>query len=154
MIAQHLRSLAEHFEQHDWNYTRDKGALHSIRFDYPEDRPLGRLRRAFGWLLKPQPVFAKGWAPNRFAMFAYCLRRDRHLPDGQLDGGSILTFWEETGEYLQMVQPSVGSLIADWLEAEPDNPHAQRVAAEMRRIADAYSERIDSGEAGVPEAQR
>ena len=142
--ADQLRQFAGHFALRDWEYTRNTGDLHSVRYDLPEDSPLGRLRRALGWLLKPQPAFAKGWGPNRFYMFAHVIKRDRHLPDGMLDGGGILTFWEETGEYLQYVQPSVGLLLADWMDAEPDSPHAQKVAAEMKRIYDGYCERIDA----------
>ena len=27
--------------------------------------------------------------------------------------GNVITFWEETGEYLQLMLPSVGLLVAD-----------------------------------------
>jgi hypothetical protein len=37
--------------------------------------------------------------------------------------------------------PSVGTLVADWMLAEPDNPHARKIAGEMQRIQDAYAER-------------
>lgn len=140
--ADQLRQHAEHFQQRDWDYTRDTGDLAAIRYNRPEDSLLGRLKGAAGWLFRGQPEFAKGWGPNRFSMALYALRRDRHLPDGTLSGGSIITFWEEDGEYLQYVQPSVGSIIADWMDAEPDNPHAIRVADEMKRINDRYGDRL------------
>ena len=79
---------------------------------------------------------------SRWRMAAVLLVREKNLPDGILDEGNIITHWEETGEYLQYVQPSVGTLIAEWMLAEPTNQHAQAVAAEMRRIQDAYVARL------------
>jgi len=64
------------------------------------------------------------------------------LPDGVLDGGSIITHWEETGEYLQYVQPSVGALLADLMDAHPELPEVQAIAAEMKRINDDYGARV------------
>jgi hypothetical protein len=53
-------------------------------------------------------------------------------------------YWEETGEYIQMVQPSVGSKIADLLEDRPDDDHSKAIAGEMKRILDRYSARIEA----------
>jgi hypothetical protein len=147
LYANQLRQFAEHFTPRDWNYTRDLGDLTEIRYANRRDEWPQRLRSALRWLLRRSPEWSRGWGPNRFQMAAHVLHRDNHLPDGVLDGGSIITFWEETGEYLQYVQPSVGSMLADWMEAEPDNPHAIRIAAEMKRINDSYGERI-----GAPDA--
>lgn len=140
--ADQLRQYATHFAMRDWDYTRDLGALSGIRYDRPEEQPLGRVRSSLGWLFGRREAFASGWGPNRFQMARYALRRDPNLPDGQLDNGNILTHWEETGEYLQYVQPSVGALLADLMDAHPDLPEVQAVADEMKRISDRYGERL------------
>lgn len=49
--------------------------------------------------------------------------------------------WEETGEYLQYVQPSVGALLADLMDAHPNLPEVQAIAAEMKRINDRRAHR-------------
>lgn len=143
--AQDLRSYAEHFVQEDWNYTRDTGDLVRIKYDYPEDRfwgRKGRLSSSLWWLFRNPPPWMQGWGPNRFVMAWYVLKRDRHIPDGVLDKGCIITFWEEMGEYLQYVQPSVGSIIADFMENDPEHPYALLLAREMERIQESYAARL------------
>ena len=134
-VARTLHNYATIFHAGDWAYTRDHGDLVAIRYDEPFDHPWARLKRAVGYLFGRTDV-------SRWQMIRVTLPREKHLPDGILDGGNIITHWEETGEYLQFVQPSVGALIANWLAAEPMNPHAQRVAIEMRRIQDDYAARL------------
>lgn len=70
---------------------------------------------------------------------------DRHLPDGTLDNGSVITFWEETGEYFDMVQEHVGGLVAEFLLDQPENPHAKRIAEALMKTNDRT--RIDVREA-------
>jgi hypothetical protein len=142
-VADDLRSYAEHFEFRDWNYTRDLGKLESIRYSYPEQKLLGRVKKSLYWLFHRAQSWEKQLKVRRVSMAFYALHRDTNLPDGVLDGGSVITFWEETGEYLQMVQPTVGSLIGKWLQAEPESEHARLVAAEMKRIQDGYTDRIN-----------
>lgn len=164
-VAAALRAYAEHFVQSDWDYTR----LHEIEhIRMKNDRsgynhPLRRLARTVPRLLdfaRPNPTKGDGllslfiserdlglrsrlaWA---WATLHVGLRSDKNLPDGVLDGGGIITHWEETGEYLQFVQPSVGSKIADLLEAEPESPHARAIAAEMDRISRRYAARCRAG---------
>lgn len=144
-FADQLRQYAEHFEQHDWDYTRDLGNLRPLHFGprWPSiQSALRYLVRGTTGIFPEEPSMR----PGRFAMARAALRNYDTSPDGVLDRGSIITIWEETGEYLQYVQPSVGSLLADWMEAEPDSPHAQRIAAEMKRINDRYGERIAGSE--------
>ncbi len=107
--ADQLRQYATHFAPRDWNYTRNTGKLEAIRYSYAEDLFWGRVRCAIHWLVRKQPEFAKGWGPNRFQMARHALHRNEHMPDGVLNGGSIITHWEEDGEYLQYVQPTVGA---------------------------------------------
>lgn len=146
--ADQLRQHATHFVQSDWQYTRDLGGLTSLRYDRHEDTVRGRLRSAARWLTRRRQPWESAFEVTRFQMARHALRRDRHLPDGVLDNGGVIVIWEETGEYLQYVQPSVGAILADWMDADPDSPHAQRIAAEMKRINDRYGERIaaESGE--------
>lgn len=145
-FADQLRQYATHFVPRDWAYTRDLGDLREIRYARPEDSLWGRIREAVRWLLRTpqkweqQLGFTGGaW---RLRMALHVLRRDRHLPDGVLDGGSVIAIWEETGEYLQYVQPSVGALLADLMDAHPHLPEVQAIADEMKRINDDYGRRI------------
>ena len=140
-LAADLRTYATHFAPRDWDYTRNHGNLTAIRYDYPTDRLRYRIREALAWLIRRDRL-GGDFKTNRWLMARTALRREAHLPDGVLDGGNIITHWEETGEYLQYVQPTVGALIAEWLDTEPENPHAQKVATEMCRIQDAYTERL------------
>lgn len=141
-VARQLRAYAEHEDRGDWRYTRDLGALRAIRYDRPYDKPTARLRRAVRALFGPSKSTAwerdlfsdVSWWHRRLAAVWVQLRPDPHLPDGQLDNGRVLTVWEETGEYLEHVQPSVGVLIADLLEAHPELPEAQALAAEIARV--------------------
>jgi hypothetical protein len=69
----------------------------------------------------------------RLRMAWYSLTHvERNLPDGKV--GSNYTYWMEDGLYIMMMRPSVGSLVADFLEQEPDHPHARRIRAEMENI--------------------
>lgn len=138
--AAELLAYATHFAPQDWNYSRRLGKLKEIRYSYTEDRLPARLWRAVAALMQPRRASWPTLSRGRMALLT--LERDRHMPDGMLDDGAIITFWEETGEYLQYVQPSVGALLAEWLAIEPEHPHAQKIAAEMRRIQDAYSKRL------------
>ena len=140
-FANQLRQYATHFAQRDWDYTRDTGDLRPLHFGsrWPS------IKHALGYLLKGvADVFPEepSMRPGRWAMVRAALRGYDTEPDGVLDGGCIITLWEETGEYLQYVQPSVGAMLADWMDAEPENPHALLIAGEMRRVNDRYSERI------------
>jgi hypothetical protein len=73
------------------------------------------------------------------------MRTDKNIPDGMFPTG-VYAVWEEDGEYIQVVQPSVGVLVADFLEAEPENPHAIKIAEEIAAILDNYSRRVKAGE--------
>ncbi len=141
-IARELKAYATHFSERDWNYTRDTGTLRGILYDEPYNNLSQRIKRAL------KEIFSLrrddwGLGTERFSM-AWChLRSETNMPDGVLDDGNIITHWEETGEYLQFVQPTVGALIAEWLMAEPENAYAKLVAAEMWRIQRRYVERLE-----------
>ena len=148
-VAEEFRSYAEHFVHEDWNYTRNLGGLTSIRYDYEGDTLRGRVKDAWGWLkgkgdniLRVLRLGDETLLQARLRQASFALKRDKHLPDGVLDSGGIITVWEETGEYLQYVQPSVGSLIADFMESDPHHPSAIAIAEEMERIQEAYAARI------------
>jgi hypothetical protein len=154
--VQTLRDYATHFAPRDWNYTRQVRIKH-IRYegDWTGDaHPLRRLHRTLSRFVRIDDLERMlmdskrvPWAwKHPLITLKTGLRTERHLPDGQLDNGGVLTYWEETGEYLQMVQPSVGALIADLLDAHPDLPEVQAVVAEIQRILDGYAERVKAGE--------
>ncbi len=153
--AEYLHSLANHFARGDWQWTRKTGIKH-IRYvgaysDY--NTPHRRLARAFRsafrvdqWerqIIKRRSPWR--WLLSVWAAFVVNLRTDNNLPDGKLNNASILCYWEEDGEYLQMVQPSVGSLLADFLMSEPEHPHAKLIADELDRISADYDRRIRAG---------
>lgn len=142
-IAEKLHDYATHFAPRDWAYTRDLGDLKSVRYGAtnPYDHWRARWRRALGCFVGRAPSLG-GHRISRWGMARTYLRSHIVMPDGVLDGGSIIAHWEETGEYLQFVQPTVGALIAAWLLYDADNPHAQRVATEMKRIQDDYAARL------------
>lgn len=142
--------LANHFEPYDWKYTR-KHNIESIRYT-PKHDPYNklsyRIKSALMWAFNP-PSFIRQLEPtwkerlrSRFTMPPHALKRDPNTPDGVLQDGSIITYWEETGEYLQYLQFSVGSLIADFLIEDPENPHAILITKEMERIRKDYKKRI------------
>lgn len=110
----------------------------ALRYSHKRDRLRSRIKEAWGWLIHP-PAFAKELGSfgllGRWRMFLHCLHLDPHLPDGTLDGGNIITIWAETGEYLQLVQPSVGEKIADVIAAHPDLPEVKALADEIMRVA-------------------
>lgn len=154
-FADQLRQYATHFAHSDWDYTRNTGDLEHIRYrsdrtghNRIDRRVWGALNHLFGIHRRPPAPFVDLAARGlriRYIRARITLRKERNMPDGVLDRGCIITQWEETGEYLQYVQPSVGEMFADWMDAEPDSPHALRIAGEMRRINARYGERIAAG---------
>jgi hypothetical protein len=151
-IAAQLHDYATHFAPRDWRYTRDLGGIMAIRYDTPFDRLLHRVRRSVRYLLgRSGPTgLHRDWKA-RLVMARHALRCDPHLPDGVLNGGSVITLWEEDGEYLQFVQPTVGALIAVWLTERPGDPWARKIAGEMARIQIDYARRIEHGEVAGPQ---
>lgn len=148
--VKYLDSTANHFVHRDWDYTRVTHIKH-IRYDlhYDEMQTIKhRLTDAWHWLTR-----GKKWGMihdntliERMHLARFALQRDRHGPDGSLDNGNVITHWEETGEYLQMVQPSVGALLANFLKEEPEHPHAVLITKELERILEGYSKRVKTGE--------
>ncbi|NUS02022.1 MAG: hypothetical protein HOV97_05600 [Nonomuraea sp.] len=144
--AQALRDYATHFAPRDWQWTREHGIhalyteplsarlLDSIKWAWRDG--VARIRRKRGPL---DEVLKVSWWRMRKAHW----RGVNRLPDGGFEGASVFAHWEEDGEYIQMVQPKVGALIADLMDAHPDLPEVQAVAAEMKRIADDYTRRIE-----------
>jgi hypothetical protein len=133
----------------DWNYTRESDIRHiRMRGDWSGyNHPIRRLGR----FLRDYVRRGDDWCSREGRRIAWrhplihaqvTLSTETHMPDGVLDGGAIITHWEETGEYLQYVQPSVGALLADLMDAHPDLPEVQAIADEMKRINDGYGERI------------
>lgn len=139
--ADQLRQYATHFAPRDWNYTRDLGDLRPIHYGRRWPSIKSALRYLFRGCAEIFPE-EPSMRPSRWAMARAALRSYDSEPDGVLDGGSIITHWEETGEYLQYVQPSVGALLADLMDAHPDLPEVRAIADEMKRINDNYGRRI------------
>lgn len=146
--VKYLDFTANHFVHRDWNYTRDTDIENILYTKGNRETFKQHISSAFRFLLtsKKHGVIYDNSLWGRIGMFFYCLKRNVNTPDGQLDDGNILVMWEESGEYLQMVQPSVGALLANFLKAEPEHPHAKLIIAELERILNGYSKRLKSGE--------
>lgn len=139
-----LRSYATHHDHGEgWTYTRNLRGMQHIRYkrDWEGwDAPWARMKRAFNL----RQMFARdsfsrrlGFKLSFWSVWAHivvALRTDNNLPDGALNDGIVMTVWEEDGEYIEQVGPTVGEKIADFLEAEPDHPHAIAIATEIRRV--------------------
>lgn len=153
-IVKDFKFMANLFAS-EWDYTRNHH-LKSIRYEdeyNPYDKFSNRLKHALECLYRRDGVFASElfgpWTmKNRLSLALHSIKRDDNLPDGSLAGGKIITYWEEDGEYLQLIQPSVGSLIADFLEQEPENPHAILIVKEMERIRRNYVKRLKEEKSG------
>jgi hypothetical protein len=147
-IVKDFKFRANLFES-KWDYTRNHN-IKEIRLDktyYSYDNLWNRIKRSVKALFSHKGIYAQEllgpWTiKTRISFAIYLLSRDPNLPDGHLAGGKIITYWEEDGEYLQLVQPSVGSLLADFLEQEPENPHAVLIVKEMERINRDYIKRL------------
>ena len=144
--AERLKFLSNIFVHRDWVFTNDTGIDH-IR--YTQDitgrnvwwRRISReVVEAFKDFFVQDHIWMMLGTNTRFNLrhlFRYLILAgalDNNLPDGVLKGGGIITFWAEDGEYIELVPPSVGDLLADFLLEDPDNPHAQKISAELQRI--------------------
>ena len=156
--VEYLDLLANHFEFRDWDYTRNSN-IKDIYYTKGNDEYnswKSRIRQANFWMFGKTPEWyaslgEKNSLAKRFRMAIYSLKRDRNTPDGILDSGNIITHWEETGEYLSMVQPTVGALLANFLKEESEHPHAKLITKELDRLYKRLSKRWDDGDVtGTP----
>jgi hypothetical protein len=150
-----LDNLANHFEPRDWDYTRTSH-IKEIRYTSghdPYNKLSHRIKVAAYWMFGKTPEWysvlgEKNSIYKRLRMATHCLKRELNLPDGILDSGNVITFWEETGEYLNLMQPTVGALLVTFLKEEPEHPHAKLITKEIERLHRRYTNRIKNGEAG------
>ena len=156
-VGKYVKSLATHFQSQTegWYYTRDLGDMEFIRYkrDYTGyNHWTKRVKRAFDWKhLTGRDSFSKLFRQTRsrygllhaIAWIRVSLRKDSNLPDGVV--GGAITMWEEDGEYIESMGPTIGARVADFLMEEPDHPHAIRIAEEIERIAwrDRNGESVD-----------
>ena len=143
-IGRAFRSYATHHDHGDgWTYTRDLKGMKHIRYasDFTGRNTLwNRTRNTVSGLagLGKRSIFRptglRDWFWSILATIRVRMLLDDHMPDGALNGGIVITHWEEDGEYIEWVGPTVGEKIADFLEAEPENPHAVLIATEMMRV--------------------
>lgn len=137
-----------------WTYSRNTDGLKHIRYesDYTgynhwTKRLTGGL--AFAWshtihsqkgsLAAQLGGVEKGLSPWRrmqqfYAYFMVRMRKDKNLPDGQING--IITHWEEDGEYIALFQPRVGVKVLEFIEDNPDNEYAKAILAVMHDCAE------------------
>lgn len=150
-----IRSLATHHNHGaGWRWTRFTGDLLHIRFrsdftgyyhwtkrwsrglDWKHLSGRDSLSKALGLhgSTKGKPVLKRlqNVYYTALAWFRVSVRKHTNMPDGTINGNPI--FWEEDGEYIEVVGPTVGEKIADFLEQDPTNPHAIAIATEIQRI--------------------
>lgn len=149
-VLKHARFVAEQFSanHNGWKYSRDTGDLLYIRYRSDVtgyNHWTKRVARPFDWkyltgrdsftrALPRKPRILRDQVRSAWAWIYVSLQQERHLPDGQVNG--IITHWEEDGEYIALFQPIVGMKVLDFLEAEPDHPHAKLILAEMERASE------------------
>ena len=138
-VGKILRARATHHDHGEgWTYSRDLYGMKHIRYarDWKGWNRLGeRVKRAATSLIgRSRGTFAPHGLRERWAYAKVALRTENNLPDGALNQGIVITVWEEDGEYIECVGPTIGEKLADFLESEPDHPHAVAIAAEIERV--------------------
>lgn len=144
-LLNYVEFVATKFEasRKGWVYSRDMGDLEHIRYRSDYTGPnhwTKRLRRAFDLKhllgrdsisrgLGISPAGLKDRWLTAATWIEVSLKKEKNLPDGIING--IPTNWEEDGEYLTALQPRVGAKVIEFLRAEPENPHAKAILAEM-----------------------
>jgi hypothetical protein len=168
--ASYLRSVAtHHVHSHEsWGWTRSHGIKRIVTKDTGKGRETLRNRikhtvSAFRGLWFPKSTldtflrdlragdknlpFWRRVQLHYYTILATVrvgMSTDKNRPDGSFPTG-VIAYWEEDGEYIQVMQPSVGELLAEFLEAEPENPHAVKISEEIASILVDYQKRIASG---------
>lgn len=106
-----------------------------------------RVKRAVRFYFKATPFLGEEpsytWLmhPIGRAKIAYKvhIKPDSHTPDVFINGGSILAHWAEDGEYIMLMSPTVGRIVLEMLQNEPNSEYSERILEEMTRI---YNERM------------
>lgn len=143
-VGRIVQSLATHHNHGEgWTYSRNLRGMKHIRYERDwqgYDGLWPRIRRAFD----PRLLFARDGLHKQLGMkwslgmmwahIRVTLRTDTNLPDGALHSGCIITSWEEDGEYIESMGPTVGAIVADFLQKSPTHPYAEAIAAEIERI--------------------
>lgn len=122
-----------------WIYKRDTGDLEHIR--YKSDSTgynsfWSRIRRALSPKMHfkktsfttPGPLWSLAW-------IRVSMTKDDNLPDGVVNGGNIITHWEEDGEYIMLMGPTVGRIVLDFMRANRDHVLTGAILTEMKRLA-------------------
>ena len=138
MKAHELIRAYDIFDREQWEFVDNNNLILDIHRSDDGDTWSKRIKSAFYWLfVGGSKSFREALGDGvgmRLSMFSYSLRRTPEMPDGHINNGSIITLWCEDGQYIELFQPSVGQLIADFLVTEPENEHAKKIAQEIERI--------------------
>lgn len=145
-ILEWLEFVATKFSssREGWLYTRNTGDLEHIR--YKSDSTgynsfWSRLKRAFSPKMHFRKTFISrpglSWS---LAWIRVSMTKDKNMPDGVVNGGNIITHWEEDGEYIMLMGPTVGKIFLDFMRANRDHELTIAALAEMRRLAEASKE--------------
>lgn len=148
-----LKRYATHHVHDDWPYSRDKGAImyavheRDYFFDSHYLKEIrGSITRAFTGVrrVRKGSIDALLYKPGKLtlkdrlfelSMVPLWLKRsvlnNRIGYDGMVNGNLFL--WEEDGEYVNVANPKVGALLADWMIAEPESEFAQKIAAQIKK---------------------
>lgn len=153
---EYVRYVATKFGHHidrSWVATDDLGGLEHIRYTSDHTGRLSlksRIKLAVTpnkTLLSLNRLVTKNTGVRRRVTYTVeaTLRRirriwklDDNLPDALV--GRNIFHWSEEAEYVTAFGPSVGVLILDFLEDQPDNPHAIKILEEMTTMVSRMSD--------------
>lgn len=123
---EHIRYRSDYTGYNHWTkrLTRALQKWNPVRYFWPKSS----LDKMFA--VRKRKKSLKGFFIRAWVGSVVALRKDKNLPDGQING--IITHWEEDGEYIALFQPRVGMKVLDFVRSDPTNPYAQAIVTEMR----------------------
>jgi len=153
----YLDDLSNHFSYPEgWHWTRKSGVKKIEFHEVPRTQKLGfrikfTLSGLFGESLRREMRFLRSekkffehpllWLYGKWVTVRVRLFKEKNIPDGHVKEPGIICFWEEDGEYICMMQPSVGALLAKFLKEDPDNEWAKKLTAELERVRSVFWEK-------------
>ena len=145
--VEYAREVSNYFvRQDEWYRIKSNHNIKDIKYTTPDpyERFYRRLGRAFSgffemvlnldtWgnaLLGVRGKSLRHRLRYAWRVFKITLERDQNTPE-MVVNDTMICFWSEDAIYLVVSQPRVFNLVLDWIEAEPNNPHAQKIVAEI-----------------------
>lgn len=158
-VANYLEGVCNHHDHGEgWVYSRKAvRKIKHVRFEGDLKKHLTHgvkwhLKSIFGrkaqWekdlLRHPGPLKDRlmGWLGRATYHIKAIFKMEDNLPDGAAGtirngayGMDAITFWEEDGEIIEAMGPTVGMEVAAFLRQEPGHPAAIAISDEIKRIS-------------------